>query len=53
MMISLHESTRQDNSYIQPIAEVIVVKYEHSILLASGGDDDDTGGTGHNMPWDD
>jgi len=53
-MIHMNETDRQDNAYIPPTTEVHTIQVEHSLLTISGGDDDDnTGGTGHNMPWDD
>ena len=40
--------------YYAPNTNTIVVQYDRSLLIVSGGDDNDnTGGTGHNMPWDD
>ena len=39
--------------YVPPTADIVIILHEHSLLTVSGGDDDDTGGTGHNMPWDD
>ena len=39
-------------AYTKPLIKVILVQYS-AVLAASGDDDDNTGGTGHNMPWDD
>lgn len=38
--------------YSSPITDVVFVQHEHTIM-SGGSDDDDTGGTGHNLPWDD
>ena len=48
MKFSSTETTRQE-AYVQPSAELIALHVEHPIL----DDSDNTGGTGHNLPWDD
>ena len=50
MRISLKEADKRE-AYYPPTSEVVCIQHEHTIM--SGDDDDDTGGTGHNMPWDD
>ena len=53
MMVSSYE-VHQQEAYLAPVVESFIIQHEHSILTGSNGDDDDnTGGTGHNMPWDD
>lgn len=37
--------------YVSPSCDLITLENTGYILQAS--DDDNTGGTGHNMPWDD
>ena len=53
MMVFSNE-VHQQEAYLAPVAEIVIIQHERSILTGSNGDDDDdTGGTGHNMPWDD
>ena len=52
MKVSSNE-VHQQEAYSAPVAEIVIIQHEHSLLTGSNGDDDDTGGTGHNMPWDD
>lgn len=49
---SLNE-TGVRNTYATPTCELYYFQNEETILAGSGDDDDNTGGTGHNMPWDD
>lgn len=51
MGTSIGETSR-GHYYAPPTATIIIVRSQYSLLTVSG-DDDNTGGTGHNMPWDD
>lgn len=44
-----HLETDGRDAYLAPAARIILLRLELSVL----SDDDNTGGTGYDMPWDD
>ena len=53
MMISQNETHQQENVYLPPITDVFIIQHENALLFGSPDLDDNTGGIGKDLPWDD